>query len=921
MQRKIIPFSIKLVMSVSLMALLVGALLVASAVYLPVGTAYAQADAGTLVLADFEAGIPAGFVPFADSWDGSGSSTTLTLDLVAVDLPIIPEMSPNSAAAVTFDIAASGSWGGGPGYGGITHDFAPAQDWSDYQGFSLWYYGSNSGANIRVELKSDGGDAFNSNRYEYTFADDFTGWMYFNIPWADFVQRTDFNPGPSPTDPINLVAMWGYSILLPGGANGSFYLDQVAVSGVAAGDDPEPEPESPSGFVDVIDDFESGLPYGADGDGLDIGFVTWGDDWNGTTVALADPVVGDADPLATPGQVGDNHLLQVDLNVIGWGGLTHAFENEAVDTWVPQDWSTYEGVSFWLYGSNTGNGLFFEINENRNPGSTTNDVEIWTYPFVDDFSGWQQFIIPFDAFTRKEIGNGAPNDGLTLEEVHGWAFGSVGSGGPQIYYLDDVGLIVRTTLVDDFETGLPYGTDGDGLDIGFVTWGDDWNGTTVALSDPLVGDTDPLATPGQVGDNHLLQVDLNVIGWGGLTHAFENEAVDTWTPQDWSTYEGVSFWLYGSNTGNGLFFEINENRNPGSTTNDVEIWTYPFTDDFSGWQQFVIPFDAFTRKEIGNGAPNDGLTLEEVHGWAFGSQGSGGPQTYYLDDAIIYGNTGAEIPLVVAFERTTFDVSEGNLADITVRLSRPLGEDDPAQVSVDYATEPGTAVINRDYTPVNGTLTFSQGGSTEQSFTVLTFDNLKHDGDKTVILRLSNLVDIAPSFTTQSVLTILDDDPLDPTLLDDFERGAYLWYSDHVALNTPEIAANDPLALPGQGDYEHILQVDTAVLVDIVINGSVCNSGNGVIPVALLTTDNFDALTVDHNTVLFGDAAETHRDKKTGEAKRHEKDFEGDGDIDLIFHFRFNETGYDCDSMQFTLTGETFDGQTIVCWWGRQLWP
>ena len=29
-------------------------------------------------------------------------------------------------------------------------------------------------------------------------------------------------------------------------------------------------------------------------------------------------------------------------------------------------------------------------------------------------------------------------------------------------------------------------------------------------------------------------------------------------------------------------------------------------------------------------------------------------------------------------------------------------------------------------------------------------------------------------------------------------------------------------------------------------------------PVALLTTDSFDATTVDHTTVRFGDAAETH---------------------------------------------------------------
>ena len=131
MKKKIFPFSTKLVMSVSFLVLLVGTLLMASAVYLPVGTAYAQADAGTLVLTDFEAGIPMGFLPFADSWDGSGSSTTLALDLASVDLPVIPEVNPNSVAAVTFDIAASGSWGGGPGYGGVTHDFAPAKDWSE----------------------------------------------------------------------------------------------------------------------------------------------------------------------------------------------------------------------------------------------------------------------------------------------------------------------------------------------------------------------------------------------------------------------------------------------------------------------------------------------------------------------------------------------------------------------------------------------------------------------------------------------------------------------------------------------------------------------------------------------------------------------------------------------------------------------
>ena len=666
-------------------------------------------------------------------------------------------------------------------------------------------------------------------------------------------------------------------------------------------------------MVDIVDDFESGLPSGVDVDGIPIGFYTWGDDWNGTTVGISTVSVPDTDPLALPGQTGDNALLQVDSNVVSWGGLTHHFENETVDTWVPQDWSSYEGISFWLYGNNSGTTVLFEVQDNRNPGSTTDDTEIWNYTFADDFAGWQHFAIPFSEFVRKDIGNGAPNDGFSLTEVHGWAFGSLSTGGPITYYLDDVALVVRTTVIDDFESGLPSGVDVDGIPIGFYTWGDDWNGTTVGISTVTVPDTDPLALPGQTGDNALLQVDSNVVSWGGLTHHFENETVDTWVPQDWSSYEGISFWLYGNNSGTTVLFEVQDNRNPGSTTDDTEIWNYTFADDFAGWQHFAIPFSEFARKDIGNGAPNDGFNLTEVHGWAFGSLNTGGPITYYLDHVTIYGKTGAEIPLEVAFSASELTVDEGVTAEVSVKLTRPLNEDDPEQVSVSYTTEPGTAIPDRDYTPVAGTLTFVRDGATEQTFTIPTWDNLKHDGDKTAILRLANPVDIALGFLTQSVLVILDDDPLDPTLIDDFERGAYLWATHgDVTLATPEIGAEDPLAVPGQGAYEHILGVSTPVLVDIIVSGNICNNGNGVIPVALLTTDSFDALSVDHNTVRFGDASETHRDKKSGEAKRHEADFEGDGDIDLIFHFRASETGYDCDSTQLTLTGATYSGQPII---------
>jgi hypothetical protein len=90
-----------------------------------------------------------------------------------------------------------------------------------------------------------------------------------------------------------------------------------------------------------------------------------------------------------------------------------------------------------------------------------------------------------------------------------------------------------------------------------------------------------------------------------------------------------------------------------------------------------------------------------------------------------------------------------------------------------------------------------------------------------------------------------------------------------------------------------------------------CGNANGVITVALLSSDCFDATTVDHTTVTFEGASETHVNKKTGEARRHEEDVDGDGDTDLVFHFRAGETSLDCGSTSGALQGYTYDGNLV----------
>ena len=105
--------------------------------------------------------------------------------------------------------------------------------------------------------------------------------------------------------------------------------------------------------------------------------------------------------------------------------------------------------------------------------------------------------------------------------------------------------------------------------------------------------------------------------------------------------------------------------------------------------------------------------------------------------------------------------------------------------------------------------------------------------------------------------------------------------------------------------YELVLPVTIDVKPDSFPN-SVNPKSKGVIPVAVLTTDDFDATTIDPLSVKFGtnEAGEVH---DVG----HEEDVDGDGDIDLLLHFSTQATGIACGDTSVTLTGETFDGQTI----------
>lgn len=102
----------------------------------------------------------------------------------------------------------------------INHKYESLQDWSSQDYIAFYWYGSNTGKTLSLEIQSD---IASYNYYRYDFTENWTGWKRVVVPLQNPTEASTIEPDLTRIDQMTL-GFW-----LSSNVNGTFWLDRVTV--------------------------------------------------------------------------------------------------------------------------------------------------------------------------------------------------------------------------------------------------------------------------------------------------------------------------------------------------------------------------------------------------------------------------------------------------------------------------------------------------------------------------------------------------------------------------------------------------------------------------------------------------------------------------------------------------------------------
>jgi beta-glucosidase len=462
------------------------------------------------------------------------------------------------------------------------------------------------------------------------------------------------------------------------------------------------------GETTVFQDFEAGVP----GD-----YSTWG------SSDAVRPVLTTTTDGGVPGSSAANAVLTATVSGAPAAGDWFGFTNDT----AARDWSASDGFSFWFLGTGSGKSLGYELKN----GNLMFDRTV-----VDDSVGWRQVSVLFSDLRLK----GAPSDPARFLPSASTGFAVTLTGlGAGTFSFDDFALFDRAITLEDFEGDVPIGSAATDP-VGFFTWGSAPDLVTLGVE-----------ARERAGDaaNHVLAGTYAIPagGYGGFS---DNLA----SSQDWSSFEGLRFWWYASQSSNpasptaGDDIKV-EIKDGGPDGEHSELWSMTFKDNWgsstSRWKLVELPFSSFT---LGGYQPGDAATrngtLDLTSAWGFAPTmppGKSGSTGWAIDDVQLYGTPQIAAAVSVAPVENVYLVDAGATATVELVMTTSSGDPLEADATVDYSAGTGTAQAGTHFAPFSGSVTFPAGSAsgTTRSFEVQTLAATGDDEARSIPVQLAGV--------------------------------------------------------------------------------------------------------------------------------------------------------------------------------------